>query len=109
MELTKRKWAQGKQIPNPRNKFLEWNRDAEMYAFNNRLSEQFDVDLLQQAFTHRSYVIREEEEQKKVGIKNPQLDLADNREMIDEGKEIVSLVIENYLSQSLPLVPQECI
>ncbi|XP_001607288.1 39S ribosomal protein L44, mitochondrial [Nasonia vitripennis] len=109
IELTKRKWAQGKQVPNPRSKFLDWNRDAEIYAFNNRLSEQFDTDLLEQAFIHRSYVIREEEDQKKVGIEDPQLDLTDNREMIDEGREIVSLVIDNYLSQSLPLAPQECI
>lgn len=94
---------------NPRSKYVDWNRDAELYAFNNRLSEKFDIELLDQAFTHRSYIIREEEEQKKVGIEDPHLDLLDNRELIDEGKQIVSVVVESYLSNVLPLAPKECI
>lgn len=96
-------------IVNPRSKFLDWNRDAELYAFNNRLSESFDMDLLQQAFINRSYIIKEEEEQKKVGIEDPQIDLEDNRELIDEGKEIADLTIERYLHQVLPLAPRECV
>lgn len=67
------------------------------------------MDLLQQAFIHRSYIIKEEEEQKKVGIEDPQIDLEDNRELIDEGREIVDITIEKYLQQTLPLAPRECI
>ena len=109
VELTKRKKTQENPIDNPRNKWVEWNRNAELYAFNARLSEKFNSDLLEQAFTHRSYILKEEEEQKNLGIENPQLDITDNREMIDEGKEIASLMIENYLYQVLPLAPRECI
>ncbi|XP_058807019.1 large ribosomal subunit protein mL44 [Phymastichus coffea] len=115
IELTHRKKTFAKNNPNtnpannPRNKYLDWNRNAELYAFNNRLSEQFDTELLDQAFTHRSYIIKEEEEQKKVGIENPQLDILDNRELIDEGKAITSVIIENYLNNALPLAPKECI
>ena len=98
-----------KPIVRPRNKFLEWNRNAEIYAFNNRLSEKFDMELLERAFTTRSYIIQEEEAQKKVGIEDPQLDLEDNLELIEEGRQIASLAIENYLNQALSLAPQECI
>lgn len=109
MELTKRKKAWKDPIDNPRNKYVEWNRDAEIYAFNQRLSEKFDTELLEQAFTHKSYIVQEEEEQKKVGISDPQLDLKDNHELIEEGKQIVPLIVENYLYQALPLAPRECI
>jgi len=109
IELTRRKKREENPIVNPRNNYIEWNRSAELYAFNQRLSEKFDMDLLEQAFTHRSYVIQEEEKQKKVGIEDPQLDIVDNRELIDEGKQMIPLMIENYLSQALPLAPQECI
>lgn len=108
-QLTKRKRAQKDKIVDQRSKYLEWNRNAEIFAFNNRLSEKFDKELLDQAFTCRSYVIQEEEEQKKLGIENPQLDILDNRELIKEGKQILPLIVENYLNQALPLAPQECI
>ncbi|KAJ8675410.1 hypothetical protein QAD02_011196 [Eretmocerus hayati] len=109
IELTHRKKRWHKPIRSPRNEFIEWNREAEVYAFNNRLSEKFDLNLLERAFTHRSYVIQEEEEQKKVGIDNPMLDFEDNLELISEGKEITPLLIENYLHSALPLAPLECI
>ncbi|XP_014211129.1 39S ribosomal protein L44, mitochondrial [Copidosoma floridanum] len=108
-ELTKRQKKQENPIVNPRSKYLDWNRNAELYAFNQRLTEKFDLELLEQAFTHRSYVIQEEEEQKKVGIEDPQLDILDNRELVEEGKQIAPLIIDNYLSQVLPLAPLECI
>lgn len=108
-ELTRRKKAWKDPIISPRNKYAEWNRDCEIYAFNQRLSEKFDTELLEQAFTHQSYIAQELEEQKKVGITDPQLDLKDNFELINEGKQIVPLIIENYLYQALPLAPKECI
>ncbi|KAL7293873.1 hypothetical protein TKK_0012926 [Trichogramma kaykai] len=108
IELTKRKRMQKNPISQPRNKWIDWNRDAELYAFNQRLSEKFKTDLLEQAFTHRSYIIQEEDERKKVGLES-QLQLVDNQELIDEGKQIASLVVENYLNEVLPLAPRECI
>lgn len=54
MELTKRKRALKTKKPEIRNQFLEWNRDSELYAFNQRLSEKFDMDSLERSLTHRS-------------------------------------------------------
>jgi large subunit ribosomal protein L44 len=59
--------------------------------------------------TYKSYIINEQKKQKEVGIENPILDLVDNTDFIIEGQQIVPLIIENYLSHALPLVPQECI
>lgn len=52
-ELTSRKKQEKNRKPVIRNTFLEWNRDSELYAFNQRLSEKFDTVLLEQALTHR--------------------------------------------------------
>lgn len=109
IKLQQKKDLEVPEVPSHRSTFIEWNRDAELFAFNNRLSEKFDADLLKQAFTHRSYVLREELAQKEVGIDEPFLESLDNRELIEEGLEITDTIIENYLSQVLPLAPQECI
>lgn len=108
-ELTRRKRIDKHRKPVIRSNFLEWNRDAELYAFSARLSEKFDSDLLQQALTNRSYVIKEEERQKSFGIENPLIELLDNRELITEGEIILPNIIESYLSTSFPNAPQDCI
>ncbi|XP_043473727.1 39S ribosomal protein L44, mitochondrial [Leptopilina heterotoma] len=109
IELTRRKRALKTKKPEIRNQFLEWNRDSELYAFNQRLSEKFDMDSLERSLTHRSYIIMEEEKQKKAGIENPEINRNDNRELIEEGKTILPQIVENYLSVSLPYAPRECI
>ncbi|XP_072747450.1 large ribosomal subunit protein mL44 isoform X2 [Anoplolepis gracilipes] len=92
-----------------RNTFLEWNRSAEIYAFNKRLSEDFNFEKLEQAFTHRSYIIREEERQKQMGIEDPKLDVQDNTDLIMKGEKLTSEIVQNYLTQVLPHVPENVI
>lgn len=72
----------GGKVTHPRNTFLEWNLESELYAFGKRLNEEFDSDLLLQAFTDRSYVIKEELKQKDIDF---DLKLKDNRELAEEG------------------------
>lgn len=86
MELKRREDKKGGKVINPRNQFLEWNLEAELYAFGRRLNEDFDLDLLLQAFTDRSYVIKEEMKQKELGV---EIQMKDNRELADEGKGFV--------------------
>lgn len=59
-ELEKRKKKMGPQLPDPRSQYLEWNYDAEIYAFAKRLGETFQDTLLRQAFRHRTYIIQQE-------------------------------------------------
>ena len=93
--------------PEPkRSNFIEWNRNAEIYAFNTRLSEKFDTEKLDQAFTHKSYILDELKKQQEMGIEEPKLDISHNEEYIEEGREITSEVVKKYLNRSLPHLPE---
>ncbi|KAK2580261.1 hypothetical protein KPH14_012512 [Odynerus spinipes] len=105
-EITKRKRQLPPQPKPIRSNFLEWNRNAEIFAFNERLHEKFDTALINRALIHRSYIIKEEENQRKQGIEDPKLDIKDNRDLIERGKEFTSKVVQKYLSETLPSVPK---
>lgn len=106
MEITRRKRRLPAQPIPIRSTFLEWNRDAEIFAFNERLHEKFDKALLEKALIHRSYIIKEEEDQKRQGIQEPKLDIEDNRKFIETGREFTSKVVQKYLHQTLPYLPE---
>lgn len=112
MEITRRKKrcqeGKPKEIPK-RSTFLEWNRSTEIYAFNKRLSEDFNLEKLEQAFTFRSYVIQEELRQKEMGIEDAKLDIQDNTELIMKGEKLTSEIVQNYLTKVLPLTPESII
>jgi len=63
--------------------------------------------LLQQALTERSYIIREEERQKNVGIEQPTLNLFDNKELVSKGSDFIDDVVKRYLRTVLPRLPEE--
>lgn len=107
-QITSRKRKLPEQKPK-RNTFLDWNRSAEIYAFNKRLSEDFNFEKLEQAFTHRSYVIREEQLQREMGIKDPKLDIQDNTDLIMKGEKLTSEIVQNYLTKALPHAPENVI
>lgn len=71
------------------------------------MGEEFDKDLLQQALTERSYIIQEEERQKSVGIEQPTLNIADNRELATRGSDFLEDVVKRYLRTVLPRLPEE--
>ncbi|XP_025192404.1 39S ribosomal protein L44, mitochondrial [Melanaphis sacchari] len=106
-ELKRRKNNLDPEKPVHRKTFLEWNYDTEIYAFSKRLGEEFNNDLLQQALTERSYIIREEERQKNVGIEQPTLNLFDNKELVSKGSDFIDDVIKRYLRTVLPRLPEE--
>lgn len=94
----------GGKVTHPRNTFLEWNLEAELFAFGKRLNEEFDSELLLQAFTDRSYVIKEELKQKEIGF---DLKLKDNKELAERGEKFMSQYIQSYLEAALPRFPSE--
>ncbi|KAG8035496.1 hypothetical protein G9C98_006942 [Cotesia typhae] len=108
-EITRRKAKQGPPKEQPRSGFLEWNFESEIYAFNQRLSEKFNLEYLSQAFTHNSYILQEEQKQREVGIDDPQLNLYDNRSFIQNGKALTEKTVEAYLGFAMPRTPAECI
>lgn len=72
-----------------------------------RFNENFNVDLLQQAFTHRSYIIQEELRQQSVGIEEPVINIKDNRELAVKGEEIMKKYVTAFLKYHLPKYPDE--
>lgn len=88
-----------------RSSFIEWNYRAELYAFGQRLHEQFDQKLLAQAFVDRSYVVQEEQRQREVQIENPVVDMKDNAELVVRGEEILREYVLAFLQYSLPRFP----
>lgn len=92
---------------NPRSQFLEWNYNAELFAFSKRLGESFDLDILQKAFIHRSYAHVEELKKKELGIWDESQQIIDNTLLIKSGTELLSKYTYEFINQSLPNLPRE--
>lgn len=105
-EIRKRKKKIGPQPETPRSEFIEWNYEAEIYAFGVRLNEKFTPALLQQAFVDRSYIVKEEMKQRAVGIEEPVLQLTDNSSLAKKGEELITEFVVTYLNLSLPKYPR---
>lgn len=97
----------GPQPEQHRSEFLEWNYEAEIFAFGVRLNEKFSASLLQQAFVDRSYIVQEEMKQRAVGIEKPVLNLSDNSRLIQKGEELLSDFTNSYLNLLLPKFPRD--
>ncbi|XP_017884892.1 39S ribosomal protein L44, mitochondrial [Ceratina calcarata] len=108
MELTHKKKKKLPPQPEPkRSSFIDWNRSAEIYAFNCRLSEKFDTEKLNEAFVHKSYAVEEMKQQEKMGIKDPAVNIQDNEKFIKKGRQITLDAIKKYLNKCLPRLPEE--
>lgn len=91
-------------LPN-RKTFIEWNNSAELYAFGQRLHEHFEDSLLQQAFTHRSYIVQEELRQQQHGIETPITNLKDNQPLIATGESLLTEHTNLFLLAHYPRLP----
>lgn len=90
-----------------RNTFLEWNYSAELYAFSKRIGENFEGNTLQQAFTQRSYVVKQDSINKDLGLDDPNRFLEDNRTLAEKGEELSRNFVARYLRTALPCLPEE--
>lgn len=96
----------GPPKPINRSTFIEWNWNSELFAFSKRLNEDFNPELLQEAFTLRSYIIQEEQKQQEVGIESPVTNLNDNSELARDGNDLLSNYVEMFISSQLPRLPK---
>lgn len=85
-----------------RSGFIDWNLNAEIYCFDKRLNENFDLTLLGRAFVQRSYVIQEELRLQKLGLEGEDVNLVDNRDLAEKGREIVAKYVNAFLRYHLP-------
>lgn len=105
-QMKARKKKMAPQPITPRSAFIEFNYGSELFCFAKRLNEEFDRDLLQQAFTHKSYIIQEEMRQKEVGIEEPELKFTDNLELVIEGDQLIKNYVTLFLNYSYPKLPE---
>lgn len=64
MELRRRQIKAGPQPVERRSAYLEWNYDAELYAFGARFGENFEEGLLRTALTHQSHLHMQQQQNK---------------------------------------------
>lgn len=105
-ELKRRKDRYDPQPEIPKSSFLEWNYQAEIYAFGKRLNEEFDKNVLQTALVNRSYIIQEEARQQKAGIETP-INLDDNGTLMKDGEELIKNCVIEHLKVLFPKFPNE--
>jgi len=105
-DIKNRKTKMGPPQPVNRAGFIEWNLNSELFAFSKRLHEDFNPQLLQEAFTLRSYIIQEEQKQQEVGIENPVTNLKDNSELANIGADLLSTYVEMFISSQIPRLPR---
>lgn len=90
-----------------RSEYIEWNYDAELYAFGKRLQEDFEGSLLREALTDSSYIAQEVSRQQALGVTVPALTMKGNSELAAVGANIIYDYCVKYLRASLPLLPEE--
>ncbi|XP_018803706.1 PREDICTED: 39S ribosomal protein L44, mitochondrial [Bactrocera latifrons] len=104
-ELRRRQKKLGPQLPQPRSGFIEWNYRAELFAFGKRLHEEFDLEMLQAAFTQPSYVQKEQVRQRDLGVVETDVVIKDNYELSERGAYLANECVRAYLRHSFPNVP----
>lgn len=106
-ELKARRRRAGPEPIHHRSSFIEWNPNAELFAFAKRLNEDFNRESLQQAFTDRSFIVQEELKQREVGIEEPVLNIKDNAELVKHGDELISNYVRAFIGFSFPRLPAD--
>ncbi|XP_042238860.1 39S ribosomal protein L44, mitochondrial-like [Homarus americanus] len=90
-----------------RSEFIEWNYDAELFAFGKRLHEEFEGSLLREALTDSSYIAQEMSHQQALGVTSPALTLKSNTELAAAGATVIADYCAKYLRAALPVLPEE--
>lgn len=106
-ELNRRAKILGPQPVTPRSRYVEWNYRAELFSFGKRLQEEFDLSLLNTAFTQKSYIAKEEAKQRELGIEEADMQMNHNENLYKIGTDIAKKYVDKFLKYSLPNVPPE--
>ncbi|XP_014774257.2 39S ribosomal protein L44, mitochondrial [Octopus bimaculoides] len=108
-ELYRRRLKVGPEKERHRSEWINWNYDAEIYAFGKRLGEEFSEDTLRIIFTDKSYIEKDKARRQELGVDEDvvSLELVDNGEMAAEGNLIASRYIKAFLRFSYPAMFEE--
>ncbi|GAB1603836.1 39S ribosomal protein L44, mitochondrial-like [Argonauta hians] len=108
-ELYQRRLKVGPERERHRSEWINWNYDAEIYAFGQRLDEEFNEDTLRVVFTDRSYIEKDSLRRQELGVDQDimPLNLVDNTEMAEQGQILTSRYIKAFLRFSYPAMFEE--
>lgn len=90
-----------------RSDWLDWNYDAEIYAFNKRLHENVSDETLRCVFIHDSYIQMEEQKRKDMSVQDAQLNLKSNSSLSALGEDVMSKFLLRYLRVAFQYLPEE--
>jgi dsRNA-specific ribonuclease len=90
-----------------RSEWADWNYSAEIFAFNKRLSENFEESSLQIAFTHSSYVNVEKKRRNQLQLSNEEFHIEHNQQFVERGQTHLNHFLPQYLRCYLPQLPEE--
>ncbi|KAJ8312274.1 hypothetical protein KUTeg_009647 [Tegillarca granosa] len=108
-EQYNRRLAAGPEPERHPEKFGCWNYDCEIYAFGKRFGEEFNENLLKQAFMFSSYVENERarREDLDINLDTDNISIEDNEQLAIKGGEIAERYIKAFLRHSYPLLFEE--
>nr|XP_054749364.1 39S ribosomal protein L44, mitochondrial-like [Lytechinus pictus] len=103
------KMKYGEDPAKPRSHQDNWDYNSEIYAFCQRFGEEFNSETVRTAFTHKSYVEKEEKNRREMGLldQDAKLQLDDNTQLANAGYQFSSDYIAGFLRQALPKVPEQ--
>lgn len=107
ISLYKRRLEQGPEPERHRSQWINWNYNGELYCFGKRLSEEFDLKILQRAFITREYVNFENDNRKNILLDDTQLELDNQDDFIDHGDALLNKILHKLIINSFPNLPPD--
>ncbi|XP_055332956.1 39S ribosomal protein L44, mitochondrial-like [Paramacrobiotus metropolitanus] len=108
-QLYKYRLKAGPEPLRHRSIWQNWNYDAEIYAFGQRLGENFSTETLRLAFMHPSYQEQEMAKRRELMI-DEQIQIgsiAHHTALKDAGMELMHSYIPSFLRYNYPFFPEE--
>ncbi|KAG0411393.1 hypothetical protein HPB47_011499 [Ixodes persulcatus] len=110
MEMKRRRKKAGPEPLRHRSVWVEWNYDCEIYAFAKRLGETWSDETLRTAFVQQSFVEREAENRRELGMPlgdDGTLSLTPNTDLALAGRQLCDSYADEYLVREFPQLPRE--
>lgn len=105
--MAKKLKLEGPPPPKPRSQKPNWDYHAEVQAFQNRLNENFNLEVLKRAFVNPCYLKAESERRQGLGLDSEltALTLKDNIALSAKGEAITKEFIADWCKASFPSLP----
>jgi len=103
--LYRKRLDAGPEPERPRSAWSNWNYDSELYAFGRRLNEEFNNNLLKQAFVQPSYALAQKKKFEDLGV---EFDVSfNNLSLAKEGENVCKCYLEAVLNFWYPNLPKQ--